>query len=165
MTELQNDATDNLLGSLLIAGHFMIPEVCLFFNHELYRGNRATKVNATAFAAFQSPNCPPLATVGINTTARWDLITRPNAIEKFRVEENLDAHVACLRVFPGILPEMVEGVLNLKNLKGLVLETFGAGNLPEDERLISVLGEACRRGIIIVNVTQCKPIFHQRPHV
>ncbi|KAF3921456.1 L-asparaginase [Orbilia brochopaga] len=156
MSELQNDATDNLLGSLLIAGHFMIPEVCLFFNHELYRGNRATKVNATAFAAFQSPNCPPLATVGINTTARWDLITRPNAIEKFRVEENLDAHVACLRIFPGILPEMVEGVLNLKNLKGLVLETFGAGNLPEDERLIRVLGEACRRGIIIVNVTQCK---------
>ncbi|RVD88394.1 uncharacterized protein DFL_002581 [Arthrobotrys flagrans] len=155
MTELQNDATDNLLGSLLIAGHFMIPEVCLFFNHELYRGNRATKVNATAFAAFQSPNFPPLATVGINTTARWDLITRPNAIEKFRVEENLDAQVACLRIFPGILPEMVEGVLNLKNLKGLVLETFGAGNLPEDERLLQVLGEACRRGIIIVNVTQC----------
>ncbi|KAK6521264.1 hypothetical protein TWF506_001489 [Arthrobotrys conoides] len=155
MTELQNDATDNLLGSLLIAGHFMIPEVCLFFNHELYRGNRATKVNATAFAAFQSPNFPPLATVGINTTARWDLITRPNVIEKFRVEENLDAQVACLRVFPGILPEMVEGVLNLKNLKGLVLETFGAGNLPEDERLLQVLGEACRRGIIIVNVTQC----------
>ncbi|KAK6528800.1 hypothetical protein TWF694_004035 [Orbilia ellipsospora] len=155
MSELQNDATDNLLGSLLIAGHFMIPEVCLFFNHELYRGNRATKVNATAFAAFQSPNCPPLATVGINTTARWDLITRPNAIERFSVEENLDAHVACLRIFPGIMPEMVEGVLNLKSLKGLVLETFGAGNLPEDERLISVLGEACRRGIIIVNVTQC----------
>jgi len=155
MTELQNDATDNLLGSLLIAGHFMIPEVCLFFNHELLRGNRATKVNATAFAAFQSPNCPPLATVGINTTARWDLITRPISIEKFRVEENLDAHVACLRVFPGIMPEMVEGVLNLKSLRGLVLETFGAGNLPEDERLISVLGEACRRGIIIVNVTQC----------
>ncbi|KAF3174758.1 hypothetical protein TWF788_008567 [Orbilia oligospora] len=155
MTELQNDATDNLLGSLLIAGHFMIPEVCLFFNHELYRGNRATKVNATAFAAFQSPNFPPLATVGINTTARWDLITRPNVIEKFRVEENLDAQVACLRIFPGILPEMVEGVLNLKNLKGLVLETFGAGNLPEDERLLQVLGEACRRGIIIVNVTQC----------
>ncbi|KAF3915991.1 L-asparaginase [Arthrobotrys entomopaga] len=115
----------------------------------------ATKVNATAFAAFQSPNCPPLATVGINTTARWDLITRPNAIERFCVEENLDAHVACLRIFPGIMPEMVEGVLSLKNLKGLVLETFGAGNLPEDARLISVLGEACRRGIIIVNVTQC----------
>ncbi|OOQ85653.1 asparaginase [Penicillium brasilianum] len=159
MLQLQNDATDNLLGSLVVAGHFMIPEVCLFFNNKLFRGNRSTKVAASDFAAFDAPNCPPLAvTTSMRTNVNWDMVHRPTSLEHFRIQTNLDtAHVACLRIFPGIKPEMVDAVLKLDGLRGLVLETFGAGNAPsgQDNAMINVLAAAIRRGIVIVNVTQC----------
>lgn len=78
-------------------------------------------------------------------------------MQAFSIQTSLStAHVACLRIFPGILPEMVRGVLRLKDLKGLVLETFGAGNAPEDGELIGVLEEGVKRGVVIVNVTQCQ---------
>ncbi|KAI4211875.1 MAG: hypothetical protein LQ351_005366 [Letrouitia transgressa] len=160
MLELQNDATDNLLGSLIIAGHFMIPEVCLFFNYKLFRGNRATKISASDFSAFASPNMQPLATItSSKTLVSWDLVNRSTTIKPFSVQVHDDsAHVACLRIFPGIKPEMVDAVLNLEGLRGLVLETFGAGNAPggPDGAMTRVLAAAIKRGIIIVNVTQCK---------
>ncbi|PGH26915.1 60kDa lysophospholipase, partial [[Emmonsia] crescens] len=159
MLELQNDATDNLLGSLVIAGNFMIPEVCLYFNYKLLRGNRATKVSASAFAAFDSPNFAPLAVMtAMRTNVAWDLVHRPTHIEHFNIQINLDTtHVACLRIFPGIKPEMVDAVLRLEGLRGLVLETFGAGNAPggQDNAMTNVLAAAIQRGIVIVNVTQC----------
>ncbi|KAF2090864.1 asparaginase-domain-containing protein [Saccharata proteae CBS 121410] len=159
MMQLQNDATDNLLSSLVIAGHFMIPEVCLFFNFRLYRGNRATKVSADDFAAFASPNLVPLATVSsLRTNVQWSLVHRPVNVGPFKVQMNLDtSHVACLRVFPGIKPEMLDAVLRLDGLRGLVLETFGAGNAPggPDSAMTKVMADAVQRGIVIVNVTQC----------
>ncbi|KAJ6107508.1 hypothetical protein N7523_008831 [Penicillium sp. IBT 18751x] len=159
MLELQNDATDNLLGSLVVAGHFMIPEVCLYFNNKLFRGNRSTKVAASDFAAFDAPNCPPLAiTTSMRTNVNWDMVHRPTSLEHFRIQTNLDTtHVACLRIFPGIKPEMVDAVLKLDGLRGLILETFGAGNAPsgQDNAMINVLANAIKRGIVIVNVTQC----------
>ena len=159
MLELQNDATDNLLGSLIVAGHFMIPEVCLFFNYKLFRGNRATKVSASDFGAFASPNFPPLATItSLKTHVSWELIHRPTHIEPFSIQTSRATdHVACLRIFPGIRPEMVDAVLKVEGLKGLVLETFGPGNAPggQDGALTRVFGEAIKRGVVIVNVTQC----------
>ncbi|KAI9860920.1 MAG: hypothetical protein M1813_005599 [Trichoglossum hirsutum] len=159
MLELQNDATDNLLGSLVIAGHFMIPEVCLFFNYKLFRGNRATKTSSSDFGAFSSPNYPPLATItSLRTDVSWQRIYRPTHINPFTIQTNLEtAHVACLRIFPGIKPEMIDGVLRVKGLRGLVLETFGAGNAPggSDGALTKVIQDAIRRGIVVVNVTQC----------
>ena len=157
MLELQNDANDNLLGSLIIAGHFMIPEVCLFFNHKLFRGNRATKVSSSNFEAFASPNHPPLATIdSMRTQVSWSIVYRPTHIDPFSIQTNLDmAQVACLRIFPGIKPEMVDGVLRLEGLRGLVLETFGAGNAPGDGAMTKVIADGVRRGIVIVNVTQC----------
>ncbi|KAI4767201.1 asparaginase-domain-containing protein, partial [Aureobasidium sp. EXF-8845] len=153
MMQLQNDAQDNLLGALVIAGHFMIPEVCLFFNFKLFRGNRATKVSADDFNGFASPNMPPLATISsLRTNVDWDLIYRPRIVNPFRVHSNLDtAHVACLRVFPGIKPEMVDLFLRTDGLKGLVLETFGAGNTPggPDSPMTRVLADAVKRGIVI----------------
>lgn len=89
----------------------------------------------------------------------WDLIRRPKAIAKFDIQTNLDtAHVACLRIFPGIKPEMIDGVLRLKGLRGLILETFGAGNAPggEDGSLTAVIKAAVERDIVIVNVSQCQ---------
>lgn len=156
---LQSDAVDNLLGSLVIAGTFAIPEVCLFFHHKLYRGNRTTKVSAASFEAFASPNCEPLARVnGLGIDVDWSRVLRPTSIAGFRVEPALDtAHVACLRVFPGIKPEMVDAVLHLPDIRGLILETFGMGNVPggADGRLTRVIRDAVDRGLIVVNVSQC----------
>lgn len=157
MVELQNDATDNLLGSLIIAGHFMIPEVCLFFNYNLFRGNRTMKTSASDFAAFSSPNLPPLATISsLRVNVSWDLIYRPKYMEAFSIQtKRATGDVACLRIFPGIRPDMVDAVLKITGLKALVLETFGAGNAPGDGSLAKVLAAAIERGIIIINVTQC----------
>jgi len=160
---LQSDAVDNLLGSLIIAGTFVIPEVCLFFHHTLFRGNRTTKVSASSFEAFASPNCDPLAKVtSLGVDVNWALVRRPTRIAEFQVTKYLDtAHVACLRIFPGIKPEMVDAVLRAPNLRGLILETFGMGNAPGgvDGSLTKVIKHAVERGIVIVNVSQCTSGF------
>lgn len=157
--ERRTDAIANLLDSIDLAGNFMIPEVCLCFNSQLFRGNRATKSSANAFDAFSSPNLAPLATISaMKTTVAWDLVSRPTTLQSFSIQTNLDLnHVACLRIFPGIKPEMVDAVLRTKALRGLVLETFGAGNAPggPDNTLTTVIRQAIERGIVIVNVTQC----------
>ncbi|CAK7216407.1 hypothetical protein SBRCBS47491_002814 [Sporothrix bragantina] len=156
---LQSDAVDNLLGSLIIAGTFVIPEVCLFFHHTLFRGNRTTKVSASSFEAFASPNAAPLARVtSLGVDVAWSLVRRPTRIAEFRITKYLDtAHVACFRIFPGIVPEMLESVLRVANLRGLILETFGMGNAPGgvDGSLTRVIREAVARGIVVVNVSQC----------
>lgn len=159
VSDRKTDAISNLLDSLDVAGHFMIPEVCLCFNSRLFRGNRATKMSASAFDAFGSPNLPPLASINaMETIVNWDLVYRPTALRAFSIQTNLDLnHVACLRIFPGIKPEMVDAVLHTKGLRGLILETFGAGNAPggADSRMTKVIEEAVHRGVVIVNVTQC----------
>ncbi|PHH78994.1 hypothetical protein CDD80_5847 [Ophiocordyceps camponoti-rufipedis] len=156
---LQSDAVDNLLGSLIIAGTYVIPEVGLFFYHKLHRGNRTTKISAASFDAFASPNCDPLAIVnGLGIKVNWPLVLRPTSIAEFKVESPLDTtHVACLRVFPGIRPEMVDSVLRLPHLRGLILETFGMGNVPggSDGLLTSAIASAVARGVVVVNVSQC----------
>ena len=132
----------------------------LFFNYNLFRGNRVTKVSASDFAAFASPNFPPLANItSSKTNVNWELIYRPTHIKPFSIRTSRGiGHVACLRIFPGIRPEMVDAVLKVEGLKGLILETFGAGNAPggSDGALIKVVAQAIKRGIIIVNVTQCR---------
>ncbi|KAI0021878.1 asparaginase [Xylariomycetidae sp. FL0641] len=160
---LQSDAVDNLLGSLIIAGTFAVPEVGLFFHHRLYRGNRTTKVSASSFDAFASPNCPPLATVtGLGIDVNWPLVRRPTAIARFAITSYLDtAHVACVRIFPGIKPEMVDSVLRVPHLRGLILETFGMGNAPAgvDGSLTKAIAAAVARGVVVVNVSQCTSGF------
>ncbi|KAI7696782.1 asparaginase-domain-containing protein [Hortaea werneckii] len=168
MMMLQSDAHDNLLGSLVIAGHFAIPEVCLYFNFKLLRGNRATKVATDDFDAFASPNMLPLATVSSSRThVRWNLVLRRRTAErgnageeqeKLEVQSELDtAPVACLRVFPGMTAQMVDLFLHTEGLRGLILETFGSGNTPggPDSPFTRVLADAVSRGIVIVNVSQC----------
>lgn len=156
---LQSDAVDNLLGSLIIAGTFVVPEVCLFFHHTLFRGNRTTKVSASAFEAFASPNAAPLARVtSLGVDVDWPLVRRPTRIAQFGITRYLDtAHVACFRIFPGLLPEMLDSVLRVPGLRGLILETFGMGNAPGgvDGSLTCVIRDAVDRGIIVVNISQC----------
>jgi 60kDa lysophospholipase len=159
VADRRTDAVANLLDSIDLAGHFMIPEVCLCFNSRLFRGNRTTKVSASYYDAFSSPNLPPLANItAMDTDVAWELVYRPTELLPFSIQTDLDLHhVACLRIFPGIKPEMVEGVLRTGGLRGLVLETFGAGNAPggADNAMTRVIEEAVQRGIVIVNVTQC----------
>ena len=156
---LQSDAVDNLLGSLIIAGTFLVPEVCLFFHHTLFRGNRTTKVSASAFEAFASPNAEPLARVtSLGVNVAWPIVRRPTRIAEFNITKYLDTeHVACFRIFPGIMPEMLDSVLRVPNLRGLILETFGMGNAPGgvDGSLTQVIRDAVARGIVVVNVSQC----------
>jgi 60kDa lysophospholipase len=159
VADRRTDAIANLLDSIDLAGHFMIPEVCLCFSSRLFRGNRATKVSASAFDAFTSPNLPPLANItAMDTDVAWDMVYRPTALRPFSIQTDLDLHhVACLRIFPGIKPQMVDAVLRTEGLRGLILETFGAGNAPggADNAMTRVIQEAIQRGIVIVNVTQC----------
>ena len=152
--QLRNDALDNLLGALGIAGHYAIPEVGLYFHHKLLRGCRATKVDAHGLDAFASPNLPPL--VEVNVDVRVDrALVRPPPSGPLTVHTNLDPHVAALRLYPGMTRRILENFL-APPLSGLVLETFGAGNAPDrDDDLIGVLRAACDRGVVILNVSQC----------
>lgn len=158
---LQTDAVGNLLGSIILAGTFMIPEVGLFFHHKLFRGNRTTKTSTAAFDAFASPNCTPLAELSaMGAHVDWALVRRPTSIDRFMIQTYLDtAHVACIRLFPGIKPAMLDAVLHIPNIRGLILETFGAGNAPEgsgpDGSLVDVITDAISRDIVVVNVSQC----------
>jgi 60kDa lysophospholipase len=157
--ERKNDALENLLDSLDIAGHFMIPEVCLCFNSTLFRGNRTTKISASAFDAFGSPNLPPLATItAMSTNVAWNLVNRSTSLQAFSIQTILSMnHIVILRIFPGIRASMLDAVLQTEGLKGMILETFGAGNAPsgQDNKMTEAIRRAVGRGIVIVNVTQC----------
>jgi L-asparaginase len=154
LCEVRNDARENLITSLLIAASYAIPEVCLYFGGRLLRGCRATKVSADGFAAFDSPNFPPLGTVGIDIEINWDLVRKPRAA-KLAVQELTRPVVSALRLFPGISPELVRNVLR-PPLQGLVLEAYGVGNGPDqDEEFLAALHDATKRGVVIVDCTQC----------
>lgn len=152
--QLRNDAVDNLLGALGIAGHYRVPEVCLYFYNKLLRGCRATKTDAAALDAFDSPNLRPLAELGVDVRVRWNLV-RASPVGGLRVHGALNPHVAALRLYPGMTRAILENFLR-PPLEGLVLETFGAGNAPDrGDDLIGALRDASDRGVVIVNVTQC----------
>jgi 60kDa lysophospholipase len=154
LVQLRNDGLDNLLGAIGLAAHYPIPEVCIYFHHELLRGNRAQKHDAASLDAFDSPNFPRLARVGIDVDVRLDLVLDQPTVP-FRVETRLSPNVAAFRVFPGITKELLENFLR-PPLQGLVLESYGSGNVPDTRTdLLDVLGAASARGVVIVNVTQC----------
>jgi L-asparaginase type I len=152
-----NDASDNIGGALLIAGHFDIPEVTIFFRDQLFRGNRCTKINAAGLDAFNSGNCAPLAQVGIQINVRWDIVRTPAETQSalgFRVLSGMEPNVGVLTLFPNIMPSLIRQFL-APPLLGCVMQTFGSGNIPDDPDIVAALEDACARGVIIVNITQC----------
>ncbi|XP_051008088.1 60 kDa lysophospholipase [Acomys russatus] len=151
---LWNDGRENLLGALLMAGQYIIPEVCLFFQNQLFRGNRTTKVDARRFAAFCSPNLPPLATVGADVTINRELVRKPNGKDHLVVHSSMERDVGLLRLYPGIPASLVRTFLQ-PPLKGVVMETFGSGNGPTKPDLLQELRTAADQGLIIVNCTHC----------
>lgn len=155
LCELRSDARENLITALLIAANQAIPEVCLAFGSRLLRGCRATKVNASGLAAFDSPNFPPLGQIGIDISIDRRLVLPAPAADTPLCVQPIDpgVRIGALRLFPGISAEMVAGVL--APLRGVVLEAYGAGNGPNDPELLAVLAEASARGVVIVGCTQC----------
>ena len=137
----------------------MVPEVCIFFENELMRGNRTTKINAENFNAFRSFNCPSLAKAGIHIRYEEHLIRRPDPSRPMKPHYLFDTNVVVLTLFPGIRESIVNSVLHVPGLKAIVLKTFGSGNAPQKEWLIQQLKEATQRGIVIVNITQCQRGF------
>lgn len=154
LSELRNDAIENVLGALMIASTYIIPEVCLFFASALYRGNRSSKVSNNALSAFDSPNLPPLARVGIGIDVNWSLVERPRAVRPFRAHDAMSPDVALLRLFPGMPTDTIKQFLS-SNVQGLCIESFGAGNAPSRPDLLDAFREATSRGVVIVNITQC----------
>ena len=157
LSRTRNDAVDNLLGAILLAGHFVIPEVTIYFNDTLLRGNRATKMDAAGFDAFRSGNFPALVEVGVDIDVRWDLVRPPPEPDgPLHVIPITCEHVAGLRLFPSIAAGTLGRFLQ-PPLQGLVLETYGSGNAPDNRpALHAALGEATDRGVVIVNRTQCQ---------
>ncbi len=157
LCEVRNDAVENLITALLIAGNDPVPEVCLYFGGKLLRGCRAVKVNASGLSAFDSPNYPPLGIAGIDVVMNWSAISPPPAIEgRVTVENAASPLVGVLKLFPGIAPWMAENFLR-PPLRGAVLEAYGVGSGPDhDDRLIQAFADASRQGIVIVSITQCR---------
>ncbi|KAI0748667.1 L-asparaginase [Daedaleopsis nitida] len=154
MSQLRNDAVDNLLGALVIAGHYIIPECCLYFNHTLFRGNRVSKMSSYDLNAFNSPNFPPLVNVGIDIIVNWQGVIRQTNLKRFRSHKFMSPHVATLRLFPGITAATIRAFV-MPPTRGVVLETFGAGNAPQRVDLMEALKAACDSGVVIVAITQC----------
>ena len=157
--DLRTDAKENLITAIQIAslqdkGKPIIQEVCLYFEYKLYRGNRTTKINAENFNAFTSPNYPALAESGVHLNVNTNSLSA-KANKKFMVHTQLDDNVVILKMFPGINESVMSSIISIPNLKGVVLETYGSGNAPTDDWFVQLLKEAIKRGLYVINVTQC----------
>ncbi|MBP5382630.1 MAG: type I asparaginase [Bacteroidales bacterium] len=156
----RTDVKENLISSVEIAGAKapdgspMVPEVCIFFNSLLLRGNRSTKVDATGFEAFRSPNLPPLAEAGIDIRYNTDIIRRPSG-KAFKAHCPLDTRVSILKVHPGITRQVVEDILLGSLTRAVIIETYGCGNAPSRSWFLDIVKDSAARGKILLNVTQC----------
>ena len=158
---IRTDGRRNILNAIAIAAEYVddkpvIQEVCIYFQNNLYRGNRTYKDNASRFNAFYSPNYPIIAEV--NTTAEFhtNLLHYEAPGAPFRYYTRMDSHVALVKIYPGINVEFMRNVFNTPGLRAVVMETFGVGNAPTSPEFTQILHDAVNRGIVIVNVTQCK---------
>ncbi|GAB3990318.1 asparaginase [Spirosoma daeguense] len=167
----RSDARENFLTALEIAAALdftvteideyanprpMVPEVCVYFNSLLLRGNRSSKRESVQFNAFVSENYPHLATAGVSIDYNRPFIQAYQPDQELSIYTVLDPNVAVLKLFPGITQPIVESILNTPGLRGIVLETFGAGNAPTDTWLLDTLKAAIDRGMVIFNVSQCQ---------
>jgi len=158
--DLRTDAKENLITAIQIAsltsdGQPVVREVCLYFEYKLYRGNRTTKISAEHFNAFTSPNYPALAESGVHLKVSKEQFL-PRSINKdLKVGLNFDDNVVIVKMFPGLNAQVLTAIVNIPGLKGVVLETYGAGNAPSAHWFIGILQKAIEAGLHVVNVTQC----------
>ena len=147
----RSDAKENLITAVEIATSGKVSEVCVFFEDQLYKGNITVKVNTEHFEAFESPNYPILAEVGVNIKYKSSL-SKPQDT-KLIVHQNMSNDVAILKLFPGITITTIKAIIN--SAKGIVIESFGAGNAPTTPELSALLSTANKEGKILINITQC----------
>lgn len=153
--ETRSDGQDNFIGAVIIAGNYTIPEVMVFFNNHIYRGNRTSKLSTSELNAFSSPNMLPLGRLGIHINIDWREVIRPSETEEFTVHTKLCRNIGILRIFPGIPIELVRAYLNAP-MEGVILQTYGAGNIPSIRNdLMEEFRKASADGVLIVNITQC----------
>ena len=159
---LRTDGKENLITAVEIAaarhpdGTPVVPEVCIFFENHLLRGNRTTKINAENFNAFRSYNYPTLATAGIHIKYEYDRIKKADLSKPLRPHYSYDTNVLILTLFPGIQERVIKQVLTTPGLRAVVLKTYGSGNAPQKPWFIQLLTEATQKGIVIINISQCQ---------
>ena len=167
--QLRTDGKENVITAIEIAatrladGTSRVPEVCIYFNGHLMRGNRTTKLSADDFDAFESFNFPHLAEAGVNIVYHDELILNPGQPhlqqplpqKEGRKERDLDDNVIIFSLFPGVREDLIRHIIATPRLRSIVMRTFGSGNAPHSEWLLDALREGTRRGLVIVNVSQC----------
>ncbi len=156
---LRTDGRENFISAIEIAAAKedetpIVTEVCLYFENTLYRGNRTFKYNAENFNAFVSGNYPPLAEVGVYIKFHKENIHKPN-FKRLKLRTKIDPRVGILKIFPGIQPSFVKAILGCKDMRAIVLESFGSGNALTSDWFINELKNSIEQGLIIINVTQC----------
>jgi L-asparaginase len=156
---IRTDGKENLITAIEIAASRqnkkpIVTEVCIYFEYQLYRGNRTHKYNAEHFQAFESPNYPVLAEAGVHIKYNYAALQKPSS-KKFCVHTSLASNIAVLKLFPGINANVVDAILSITNIKAIVLETFGSGNASTEKWFIEALKKAIEKNIIVYNVTQC----------
>lgn len=160
ISAMRSDARENLMTALEIAtakanGNPVVPEVCIFFNHMLLRGNRSKKVQSIHFDAFESENYPALAEAGIIIDYNYAAIKPFEEGKKLKYFNKLDNRVMVLKLFPGITSKILDSCFDIEDMRGVVLETYGSGNSPSESWFINSLDRAVKKGMIILNVSQC----------
>ncbi len=158
--DLRTDAKENLITSIQIAalkekGRPKITEVCLYFEYKLYRANRTTKINAEHFEAFASLNYPALAESGVHLVVNNEALYRPNRRKKLRVHKKMESNILLVKMFPGIDETTINYLFAYPQIKGLVLETYGSGNVTNEAWFIKALKKLTEKEVPVINVTQC----------
>eukprot|EP00347_Sterkiella_histriomuscorum_P002989 403366027 len=154
LSELKNDAIDNLLGSLIVAGHFQISEVMVFFANKLLRGNRSQKESTSDMTAFSSPNFPCLGTFGVDFEMNWDQTHRYMYEGKMTAFTNMSNNIAMINISPLFNTKIIECIL--ESSQAVIIQTYGMGNIPNKNKdLLELIKKAIEKGVIIVILTQC----------
>lgn len=156
---IRTDGKENLITAIEIAGTLkkgkpIVAEVCIYFEYKLYRGNRTFKYNSAHFDAFKSPNYPPLAEAGVDIQYNSTYLLKPSS-KRLKVHTTLSNDIAVLRLFPGLNEATVNAVLNTPQVRAVIIETFGAGNATTELWFLNQLRQAIKRGVVLLNVTQC----------
>lgn len=158
--DLRTDAKENLITSIQIASLVennqpVVQEVGLYFEYKLYRANRTTKINAEHFEAFDSPNYPPLIISGVNLSINYQSLLTAKKNKKLVVHKIFEPNILLVKLFPGINKETINHLFSTPNLKGMIFETYGSGNITNEKWFLKALKIIIDKKIPVVNVTQC----------
>ena len=157
---IRTDGKENLITAIEIAaskdesGESIVQEVAVYFEYSLYRGNRSSKVSANQFEAFSSPNYAELAIAGVNIQFNKERLLRSD-LSELKLFTHFDNHVALLKIFPGFSANVYKSIFDFQQVKGIIIETFGAGNAPSDSSFRELITNYIKEGGIVLNITQC----------